>query len=341
MIKLFCGIDLGTRSSALCIVDETKKVIHRWGGSNAKLSEELGKWTSKAAVRCVVEAGPLAESICLKVESVGATIEIVDSRHTKALLHGKKKTDRIDAQVLAELCLMGWYKPVFRKSGEAREARVLIAGRVRLVEVCTELKNSIRGLLKSLGIVLPAGCEGERFVDAVEEAVEKVSEDIQRTILDLLEVWREAHRRQKLSYKKLGQIAVKDATSKRSMTVPGIGPATALAFTATIATHNRFQNGAQVAAYVGLAPTVHQSGDTEFHGRITKKGDRLLRWLLVEAAGVIMTRVKQSFPLREWALRLATRKGAAKAKVALARRLAVLLFTLWKTETDFRIPAAA
>jgi transposase len=341
MNKLFCGIDLGTRSSALCIINRNKEIIHRWKGGNEKLCDELKKHVGSAHVSCVIEAGPLAESVCLQVEGIGAQIEIVDSRHTKALLHGKKKTDRIDAEVLAELCLMGWYKPIYRKSGTAREQRVLVAGRAQLVKVCTEVKNSIRGLLKSLGIVLPAGSDGVKFSVHVKEAVKALSPELQRTILDLLYVWRDVQQRQLLAYKKLGHIAQADTTSRRSMTVPGVGPATALAFSATVATANRFQNGKQVAAYVGLAPMVHQSGETQFHGRITKKGDPLLRWLLVEAAGVIMTRVKATFPLKEWALRLAEAKGMAKAKVALARRLAVLLFTLWKTETDFRIPASA
>ncbi len=341
MNELFCGIDLGTRSSSICILDKKRVVTGRWSGKNGKLCEELKKHVSVANVCCVIEAGPLAESVSLEVEQVGAKIEVVDSRHTKALLHGKKKTDRIDAGVLAELCLMGLYKPIYRKSGEAREQRVLVAGRAQLVKVCTEVKNSIRGLLKSLGRVLPAGSDGRRFEEHVQRELKELSPEIASIILDLLCVWRDLQRRQLLAYRKLGKIAKADPVARRSMTVPGVGPATALAFSATIATPQRFKDGKQIAAYLGLAPMVHQSGDTHFHGRITKKGDRLLRWLLVEAATVMMTRVKRSFPLRDWALQLAKSKGMAKARVALARRLAVLLFTLWKTETDFRIPAAA
>ncbi len=340
MNNLFCGIDLGTRSSSICIVSEKKQVLHRWSGSNDKLCSAIEKLKGNSGISCVVESGPLSESICRKVEGIGANIEIVDSRHTKALLHGKKKTDRIDAHVLAELACMGWYKPIYRKDGRVREQRVIVHGRARLVKVCTTLKNTLRGLLKSLGIVLPVGCDGVKFSEAVNKAINELSPELQSTIIDLLSVWRDAHQRQLRSYKKLTHLAKADKVANRLMTVPGVGPATALCFAATIATHSRFKEGKQVVGYVGLAPTVHQSGDTYFHGRITKKGDKLLRWHLVEAASVMLTRVKTSFPLRDWGVKLAKAKGTGKARVAVARRLAVLLFTLWKNEQDFQLQTA-
>lgn len=337
MNRLFCGIDMGTRSSSICVIDVEKKVVHRWHGRNDAICEELRRLEGE--LHCVVEAGPLAESYCNAIEQIGAQIEIVDSHHTKSLLRGKKKTDKIDAQILAELCLMGWYKPVYRKSSKARTQRVIVSSRNKLVQVSTQLKNSIRGLLKSLGIVLPASCEGKEFCKQVTQAIKKLSEDLKESIKDLLAMWHVAHEKQSKGYKKLRRLARKDKVARRLMTVPGVGPATALAFTAAIANPTRFKDPKQVASYLGLAPTVHQSGDTQFHGRISKKGDKLLRWLLVEAAGVMLTRVKRSFPLREWGLRLEEAKGHAKATVALARRLSELLLVLWKTECDFKYDA--
>ena len=283
----------------------------------------------------MIEAGPLAESICVAVEGVGASIEIIDSRHTKALLHGNKKTDRIDAHVLSELACMGWYKPVYRRSGNVRQQRSLLKGRAALVKVSTDLKNAIRGLLRAHGIVLPARSQGAKFVAAVTEAIQVLPAELQRVFGDLLAVWSDANNRQKSGYRELVKIAQKDDLARRFMTVPGVGPATALGFAATIATHTRFKDAKHVVGYLGLAPRVHQSGDTNFHGRITKNGDSMMRWLLVEAANAILTLVKEPFALREWGLKLAERKGFAKAKVAVARRLAELLFTLWRDERDF------
>jgi transposase len=340
MNKLFFGIDVGTRSSSFCVLDSSKRVVRRWEGNNTHLVKELLK--SEGKLKGVIEASPLAETICAKVEEAGADIEIVDSRHTKAILHGKKKTDRIDAEVLAELAVLGWYKPVYRKSGVRREQRTVLGGRAALVNVATQLKNTVRGLLKACGIVLPLGGEGTVFVSNVRKAMLTLPREVRFTIEDLLLVWLNAYERQRKSYNRVAKIAESDEVARRLMTVPGVGPATALGFASTIAAHERFKDPKQVASYIGLAPLVHQSGDTNYHGRVTKKGDKLLRWLLVEAAHSILMRVKTPFPLRTWGLALAERKGFAKASVAVARRLATLLFTLWRTERDFTLaPIAA
>jgi transposase len=255
------------------------------------------------------------------------------------LLHGKK-TDRIDAEVLAELCRTGWYKVVYRKGGKAREQRTILSGRAALVKVSTQLKNTIRGLLKACGIVLPEGGEGEEFAERVRAKLTSLSPEVQRTMEDLLAVWLGAYDRQRQAYKELLKLAKKDESMTRLMSVPGVGPATAFAFVSTIVNPNRFREGKHVVGYLGLAPKVHQSGPIAYNGRITKQGDKLTRWLLVEAAGAMMTRVDSSFPLRDWALALAEKKGDAKAKVALARRLAILLLTLWKKKTTFSLSYA-
>lgn len=335
MNKLFCGIDLGTRSSSFCIIDEKKALVRRWSGKNEHLVSELSKEGKE--LQCVVEASPLAESTCDKVEAIGSKIEIVDSRHTKALLHGKKKTDKIDAQVLAEIAQLGWYKPIYRKSGKARNQRTVLGGRAAIVKVATQIKNTIRGLLKVHGLVLPSSCEGEVFVKGVSEISKNLPKEVQSIIRDLVSVWQVAHNCQREEYKELTKAAKKDSTAKRLMTVPGVGPATALGFASTIAAHERFKDPKHVASYLGLVPRVYQSGATHFHGRITKQGDKLVRWLLIESASCLLTRTKASFPLKEWGLKLAEKKGMAKAKIAVARRLAILLFTLWRKNIDFSL----
>jgi transposase len=338
MKRVFCGIDLGTRSSSVCVIDESKKVLKRWTGRNEQLALELSKISDE--LRCVVEAGPLSEKICVEVEQIGGHIEIVDSRHTRGLLHGKK-TDRIDAEVLAELCCQGWYKRVYRKGGVAREQRTVVSGRATLVKTTTQLKNTIRGLLKACGIVLPVGTDGKEFAERVRRELRKLTPDVQRTIKDLLAVWLHAHELVRQSSRRLAKLANNNPQVKRLMTVPGVGPVTAMAYVSTIVNPQRFPDGKRVVGYLGLAPRVHQSGPIRYNSRITKQGDKLTRWLLVEAANVMMTRVKTPNPLQEWALALAARKGAAKAKVALARRLAILLFTLWRSATEFTVEKIA
>lgn len=333
MDTLFCGIDLGTRASSVCVIDSGKRVIKRWSGKNKELSGVIGEFGS--GIHCVIETSPLAESVCRSIEDVGGTIEIIDSRHAKALLHGKKKTDRIDAQVLAELAQMGWYKPIHRKEGKCREQRTFLVARAQIVKSATSLKNTIRGMFKANGVVLPKGGDGQVFVRTVREAMKTLPALVQSSITQLLACWIQLHRSEARMYRTLDNVARKDDTASLLMTVPGVGAATAIGFASTIATHTRFSDKKKVASYLGLAPKVYQSGDTNYHGHITKKGDSLLRWLLTEAANAILTRITEPFALQEWGLRLVEQKGMAKAKVAVARKLSELLFTMWRTNKAF------
>ncbi len=120
------------------------------------------------------------------------------------------------------------------------------------------------------------------------------------------------------------------------MTVPGIGPITALAFHSAIDDPSRFRRSRSVGAYVGLTPRRHASGEVDWSGRISKCGDRMLRSYLFEAAGVLLTRVPQWCRLKAWGHRLWKRIGFKKAKVAVARKLAVILHRMWRDETDFQ-----
>lgn len=333
MERLFCGIDLGTRVSSICVIDSNKKGVKRWSGANSEMANIIRGFCPN--VHCIVEATPLAESVCKAVEELGGTIEIVDSRHTKALLHGKKKTDRIDAQVLAELAQMGWYRPIHRKDGKCREQRTYLVARAQIVKSATALKNSIYGLLKANGIVLSDSGADRKFSSRVRAAMTGAPQLVREGISKLLICWVQLEREATRMYRQLNKIANKDETAALLMSVPGVGAATAVAFSSTIATHARFSDKKKVASYVGLAPRVYQSGDTNYNGHITKSGDALLRWLLIEAATVMLTRTKQSFALKEWGLRLAEKKGMAKAKVSVARKIAELLFVMWKKNTTF------
>jgi transposase len=136
-------------------------------------------------------------------------------------------------------------------------------------------------------------------------------------------------------YRKLLNLARNDVDSRRAMTVPGIGPITALAFQSAIDDPTRFRRSRSVGAYVGLTPRRHASGQVDWSGRISKCGDAMVRSYLFEAAGVLMTRVAQWCKLKAWGHRLWKRIGFKKAKIAVARKLAVILHRMWRDETDF------
>jgi transposase len=157
----------------------------------------------------------------------------------------------------------------------------------------------------------------------------------------LLVIWEGVGQEINTLDKRLHAQAKSQPETRLLMSVPGVGALTALAFVATIGDPERFKRPEQIGDYVGLAPGVYQSGDVDRRGRITKAGDAMLRSLLVNAATVVLYKYRKDWSLKAWALRLKERKGAGKARVALARKLAIVLWKILKTQTPFVLPAAA
>ena len=130
-------------------------------------------------------------------------------------------------------------------------------------------------------------------------------------------------------------IARDSELARRLMTVPGVGPIVALGFIATVDDVSRFAKATDVGVYLGLTPRRYQSGEMDYSGRISKRGDSAMRALLYEAASALITRVRRFSPLKSWAVRLAARKGFKKAAVATARKIAVVMLRLWRDGTTF------
>ncbi len=123
---------------------------------------------------------------------------------------------------------------------------------------------------------------------------------------------------------------------RRLMSVPGVGPITALAFRATIDRPDRFRHSRDVGAHLGLTPARYQSGETDIQGRVSRCGDELARTALYEAAHTLLVRSKKWSSLRAWGMTIAKHRGMARARVAVARKLAVILHRMWIDETEFR-----
>lgn len=332
----YCGMDISTNSIAICIIDQQGQLL--WNGSSGFDKAELrSKLSGFEQLQCVVEATALSDSFCLLVEEIGHKIEVIDPRQAKAVTQTKKKTDKIDAIKLAQLARTGWYVRVHRKSGYSRDIRTYLTARMNLVRSAGSLSNSILGLLKAHGIRLTKSSNSKGFAEEVLLAIKEQSEILQAAINPLLEAWQLLHKQEQAMYRELKKFLKNNELISRLMTVPGVGIATAAAFASTIDNSSRFKSTDRVASYLGLVPSIYQSGEMEYRGRITKQGDPLLRWLLVESATVLLTRVSSSFPLRTWGMKIAEQKGFAKARVAVARKLACLLFSLWKKNAVFTL----
>ena len=248
----------------------------------------------------------------------------LDARRAHAALSVRpSKSDRNDARGLAEMVRMGWYREVQVKSLAAHERMALLDVRRRLVDMRIEIDGQIRGILKTFGLVVGSGNKG-----AFAQRARMLAQDhpVLSALIDkLIEVREVAVAKVAALDKEIRRFVRNDLTLRRFMTVPGVGPVTALAFRSTIDEPNRFKRARDVGPYLGLTPRRYQSGVTDRHGGISKCGDRFTRTCLYEAASVLLTKVQRWSPLKAWGTRLARRIGSKKARVAIARKIAVIL----------------
>ena len=242
------------------------------------------------------------------------------------------KTDRNDARGLAQIMRTEWFEEVRVKPAAAHLLRALLASRGMLVATRCALENQIRGLLKTFGVILGRTSRG-RFEIHIEDLL-AVEPHLGRIIGPLIEARRTLLQQIERSDRMLLTVARQPSVVRHLMTVPGVGPVTAVAFIAASDDPMRFARSRQVGASFGLAPRRHQSGEVDRSGRIAESGDRLARTLLFEAANVLLTRTRKPSELKAWAEAIAARSGPKKAKVALARKLAVLLHRLWRDGTS-------
>jgi transposase len=285
--------------------------------------------------RVGLEAGPLSQWLHAGLGAAGLPAVLIETRHVRAALSAMtNKTDRGDARGIAQLMRLGWFRPVHAKTLLSQEVRALLTARKLLVEKLRDVENSLRGILRGFG--LKVGQVGKAgFAARVRELVagQAMLEVVAASLLRAREAMREQcailHRRRLA-------IAREDEVARRLMTVPGVGPVVALTFKAAVDDPARFARSRAVGAHFGLVPRKHQSGEVDRTGRISKVGDATVRTALFEAANVMLSRAVRASALKAWALRVAARQGAKKAKVALARKLAVVLHRIWADGTSFR-----
>ena len=224
----------------------------------------------------------------------------------------------------------GFFKPVHVKSLSAHALRSLIVARKKLVGQRVTLENQIRGLAVVFGIRLPRALTAA-FIDNALRASEGIA-GLSAAMRGLI-----AARTAVISAvaADIRRMTRASAACRRLMTIPGVGQLTALAFVAAIDDPSRIRRSRDVAAYLGLVPRRYQSGDVDYTGSISKCGDGRVRTLLYEAANVMLTRYKGQLKLKDWAFAIAKRSTMRKARVALARRLAVIMHAMLRDGTEF------
>ncbi len=334
-MEQYVGLDVSLKETSICVLDGDGEIICEGTVySDPEAIAEFVKTKALHAKRIGLETGPTSTWLWHELRALGLPVICIDARHAKAALSMQiNKSDRNDAVGLARIMQCGWYKEVRVKSVACHEIRAVLNSRGLLVKIKRDIENQIRGLLKNLGLRI--GKAGGNVFSRRVEALVADQSLLQETARALLAV-RESVRREIADlHRRLLALAREDKDSRRSMTVPGIGPITALAFRSAIDDPSRFRRSRSVGAYIGLTPRRHASGEVDWSGRISKCGDRMLRTYFFEAAGVLLTRVAHWCKLKVWGHRLWKRIGFKKAKIAVARKLAVILHRMWRDQTDF------
>jgi transposase len=263
----------------------------------------------------------------------------LDARHAQAALSMRiNKTDKNDAAGLAQLVRMGWYREVKVKRLATHVDGALLASRALLVQQRCELENQIRGLLKNFGLKVRA-TKGRAFGQSVAALANK-QPVLREMALALLAVWSTLRLQIAVLSRRIEHEAMSDPVCRRLMTMDGVGKLTSFAFRAAVDDPARFRHSASVGAYFGMTPRRYASGEIDRMGRISRCGDALMRHYLYEAANVLLTRSRGSNRLKVWGLKIAKRAGWKKARVAVGRKMAVILHRMWCDGTDFGAPKA-
>jgi transposase len=337
----YVGLDVSLEQTSICVVDDTGATM--WRGKCNSDPESIHKMVVKharEAVRIGLETGQLSTWLFHELKARQLPVICIDARHAKAALSLQiNKTDANDAHGIAQIVRVGWYREIAVKSMDTHAIRAMLVARAQLVTQKVKLMNCIRGLLKTFGIVLAAG-KGRRFDTMVRE---RIAENAMLTaIIEPMLVLLLTTREQLAVFERLVRRRARaDHDVRRLMTVPGVGAVTALAYATTIEDPTRFKRSSSVAAYLGLTPRRYQSGEMDRAGHISRCGDAMLRSYLYEAANVMLRRSTRPSQVSIWGRALSERIGGRKALVAVARKLATVLHSMWRHRTEFRFKQAA
>jgi len=338
----YTGIDVSLECSSVCVVDAAGKVVRE--AKVASEPEALIDWFRSLGfdlARIGLEAGPLSQWLCAAMKKAGLAVELLETRHVSDAFKAMPvKSDRNDARNIAQLMRLGWFRPVHCKSMSAQEIRAMLTARKLIQSKLQDIENSLRGILRGFG--LKVGKTTKRsFATRIGElvaghpALETIAAATLAVHMVLLREFNGFEKR-------VRAMSLLDAKARLLMSTPAVGPIISLTYASAIDDPTRFTSSKRAGPLFGLTPKKYQSGETDYSGRISKNGDASVREALYEAAHIILTKpIKGCAQLKSWAMRIARRAGMNKAKVALARKLAVIMLRMLKDNVPFNPATSA
>lgn len=328
---LTLGLDLGDRTSHFALLDVEGQVVER--GTVATTREALRqRFAQLPSSRVVLEVSTHSPWVSALLQELHHAVIVANARAVKAVSQNPRKSDRIDAELLARLARVdpALLHPLAHRGETAQRDLAVLRARDSLVRARSRLINSARGLVKAAGARLPM-CGADAFHRRVVEAVPA---ELRPALEPLLEVCAALTQQLRAYDRQVEAMLLRYPETQQLRQLRGVGPLTSLAFVLTIDDPQRFTRSRMVGPYLGLVPRRRQSGDRDPELHITKTGDGFVRKLLVECAQYMLGPFGEDCDLRRWGLRLAGEGSTARkrrAVVAVARKLATLLHRLWVT----------
>ena len=344
-MEYYIGLDVSQGQTAICIVDGHGKRVSE--GKAMTAPSDIYEWITRhvdaGAIRKIgLEAGAMSFWLHTELAKLNLPMVCLEAFQAAALLETQRnKTDKNDARGLAQIVRMGgdFIRPVILRSQINQETRTLLTMRHYLVAQKVSLENHITGSLKPFGLVTPRGhaC-AKKFRDNVLATLIKADERgvmIRETVMPSLDLYDTLCKQLALLTRKVEAIAKVNPICQRLMTVPGVGPIVSLSFVTAVDDPKRFKNLSDVGAYFGLTPRQKQSGDSDVMGHASLRGDLMTRSHLVQAATVLLSSTRSWCSLKAWGMKISKKHGFCNARIAVARKLSIIMCSMWIKEKDF------
>lgn len=333
----FIGIDVHKKTSHVVVLDEARNVFVLDKNIRTKRERLVDETATFVPAKILIESSTLSRWVADVLREQGH--EVIVGAPNFPLMYASRppnrKNDREDARALAFACKAGHYVAVHRVSDEHRLLEELIGTRAAVVESRTMFVNRVRSLHAAAGLVLPSS-ETDSFWAAVTRG--GLDPRVAHAVRPLLDMLAMAEDQLRALDARLEVIAANDPVARLLMTIPGVGPIVALSFIAILDTPQRFGSAHMLESYIGLVPVLRTSAGPGEGGHISKMGSGALRALLVQAAWSLMrSRDPAAAALQSWANGIAQRRPAKVAIIALARRLAGVMYALWRDGKPFEL----
>lgn len=332
-MKFYCGIDFHKNTSSICLISEDgSKVEH----ATVRTEKLPGFLMIRPILKVGIESSGGTNHMVDILKARGLDVRIINSNTFKAIGLGGKKTDKRDAEAIAQAMRVNFIPEVFHKSKRAREIKSLLVSRELCVNNRVSAINHIRGTLREYGITMPQGLE--KFLELASSSIELLENGyIKSSLRSHLEHVLQYMKDEKQIEDSLAEFTKEDERLAKLRSIPGVGPLGSYAALAVIDEVSRFSNSKQLASYLGLVPKEHSSGGTRMMGSITRSGSEIMRRYLIHGARAILMHAKENDPdpNKRWALRLKDKIGMNKATVALAHRIARLIWCILKENRKY------